>query len=148
MSSFHAHHRKLRAQGGDDSYGNLIDLPPEIHEAVHREPEVAYQHGLLVRETDDPGTIRPDIPGFMASLGIEGEPEQKPKRQRLAGDERRKRRTVSIKVPKDQENGGELWDEMLASVKDRLVALGAWESADQIPNYEGLMAALQDWLNS
>ena len=149
MSGFHKHHRKRRSQGGDDSYGNAIDLPPAIHEAVHREPEAAYEHGLLVRETDDPGTIRPDIPGFMAALGMEGEPEQKPKpRKRLAGDERRKRRTISLKVPNDAENGGEVYDETLERVKERLVAMGLYEDGAQIPAYEAWIACANDWLNS
>lgn len=149
MTLAHKHHRKRRSQGGDDSYGNLIELSPEVHELVHRNPVVAFDHGLLVHSYDDPAKIRPDVEGFLASLGVEGksEPEKKPKK-RLDGEARRKRKTISVKVPNDEENGGEIWDETIGRVKDRLVAMGLYESDAPIPNYEALIAALNDWLNS
>lgn len=147
MTAIHKHHRKRRSQGGDDSYGNLIELPLEIHEAVHREPEVAYEHGLLVRMGDNPADIRPDVAGFCSAVGIELT-ESKPRRKRLAGEERRKRRTISVKVPNDQENGGEVYDETLEEVKAKLVRLGLYEEDAQIPAYEATIAAWRDWLNS
>ena len=73
------------------------------------------------------------------------EKARKPKRKRFAGDERRQRRTISIKVPNDRENGGEVWDEILELVKAKLVRLGLYSEDDQIPNYEALVAALYDW---
>lgn len=148
MSVLDPHHRKLRSQGGDDSWGNQIKLPREIHDLIHAHPEVAYQHGMLVREHEDPAAIEPDLPGFLQSLGAESEPEQKPKRQRLAGEERRKRKTISLKVPKDTEDGAAVWDETLERVKERLVAMDLYSEDDQIPAYEALIAALNDWLNS
>lgn len=144
------HHRKLRSQGGDDSWGNQIKLPRNIHDLIHENPDVAYQHGMLVREHEDPATIEPDLVGFLQSVGVESEPEvePKPKKQKLEGEARRKRRKISINVPADQEEGGALWDEMMDRVKDRLVSLGAWKEKEEIAYYEGIMAALQDWLDS
>lgn len=144
-SDFHKHHRKRRSQGGDGFWGNMIELPAEVHQMVHENPEVAYQHGLLVKSHDDPNQIRPDVRGFLSSLGYEGDIGAKPKRKRLAGNERRQRRTISIKVPNDRENGGEVWDEILALVKAKLVRLGLYSEDDAIPNYEALVAALYDW---
>jgi len=70
----------------------------------------------------------------------------KPKRPRLKGDDRRKRRRISIAVPNDRENGGEVWDEILDLVKDKLVRLELYGENDAIPNYEALIAALYDWV--
>lgn len=67
------------------------------------------------------------------------------RRKRLEGDERRKRRRISIAVPADRENGGEVWDEILVLVKAKLVRLGLYSENDQIPNYEAITAALYDW---
>ncbi len=146
MSAVHAHHRKLRSHGGDDSYGNLIDLPMELHYLVHANPELAYQHGLLVKSYDDPAAIKPDVSGFAASVGFELE---KPKRKNFekGSEERRKRTRITVAVPMDTENGGEVWDETLHEVKRALVGLGLYESAERIPAYEAVIAALRDWLN-
>lgn len=145
MIAAHKHHRKRRSQGGDDSYGNLIELDPLTHELVHKHPEKAYEHGLLVKSHDDPSGIRPDLAGFLDALGLQTVTE-KP-RKRLDGEARRKRRTISVKVPNDTENGGELWDETVEQVKARLVEEGLYSGDDNIPVYEALMAALRDWLD-
>lgn len=148
MTATHKHHRKRRSQGGDDSYGNLIELDPLTHELVHKHPEKAYEYGLLVKSHDDPSGIRPDLSGFLDALGLQTVTEKPTSRRRLAGEERRKRRTISVKVPNDEENGGEVWDDTLERVKERLVAAGLYSADDQIPIYEALIAALNDWLNS
>ncbi len=75
-----------------------------------------------------------------------GEKRKKPAK-RLKGEARRKRRTISIKVPNDTEDGGALWDEMLDNVKTRLVTEGLYDEGDHIPVYEALMAAANDWLS-
>lgn len=67
------------------------------------------------------------------------------RRKRHTGEARRTRKTISIKVPADRENGGEVWDEILALVKAKLVRMGLYSPDDQIPNYEALVAALYDW---
>lgn len=146
--SLHKHHRKLRSQGGDNSWGNLILVPPEIHELIHHHPEVAKEHGLLVHPNANPHEIKPDIPGFLQSLGVESEPEQKQPKKRLQGTERRKRATISVKVPKDTEDGAGIYDDTLERVKERLVAMGLYAEGDQIPTYEATIAAWTDWLNS
>lgn len=111
MSAIDPHHRKRRSQGGDDSYGNVIDIPRELHDLIHAHPEVAYGHGLLVKSHDDPGAIRPDVAGFLASIGVEWQ-EGKTKRPRLKGEDRAKRKTVTVRLPDGVE--GEYWDELLA----------------------------------
>lgn len=71
---------------------------------------------------------------------------RKPKRRKFEGEERRRRRRITIAVPTDRENGGEVWDEILAQVKERLVVRGLWEDVEHVPAYEALVAALWDWL--
>lgn len=141
MSAVHAHHRKLRSHGGDDSYGNLIDLPMELHGLVHANPELAYQHGLLVKSYDDPAAIKPDVSGFAASVGFE---LKKPKRKNFeqGSEERRKRKRISVAVPMDRENGGEVWDEILELTKQKHVRMGLYSEGDNIPAYEAIIAGL------
>jgi hypothetical protein len=76
-----------------------------------------------------------------------GSREGKPKRKRLKGEARRKRRVISIRVPDDTENGGELWDEMLEQVKEKLVA-NEYENAEELAVYETVMAGLYGYVIS
>lgn len=76
-----------------------------------------------------------------------GSVEGKPKRPRLKGEARRKRKTISIRVPDDSENGADLWDELVDDVKAKLVKEGLYEEGAAIPIYEALFAALTDWRN-
>lgn len=77
-----------------------------------------------------------------------GSRESKPRRKKLKGEERRKRKVISVRVPDDEENGGEVWDETLGDVKEKLVKAELYESAEKIPAYEAIIAGLRDWLNS
>lgn len=70
------------------------------------------------------------------------------KRKRLQGQARRQRRTISIKVPNDTENGGEIWDEVVDRTKTRLVKEELYSEGDDIPVYEAVVAGLNDWLAS
>jgi hypothetical protein len=151
MTSLHKHHRLMRSQGGDDSWGNQIEIPSDLHELVHAHPEQGYEYGLLVKSHDDPADIRPDLAGFMQALGLEGtvDPAKAPrKRFEKGSEERRKRRTISIRVPNDTENGGEIWDETIEQMKSRLVLMDLYEHVNDVPTYEGLIASLRDWLNN
>lgn len=147
-SDYHKHHRKRRSQGGSGFWGNMIELPAEVHALVHEHPEVAYEHGLLVKSHDDPNMIRPDVRGFMAALGYEF--SEKPKRKNFPKDseERRKRKRITIAVPNDTEDGGALWDEMLEHIKDRLIERGRYNPGQKIPAYEALMLVFYDWLTT
>ena len=147
MTGYHKHHRKMRSQGGSGEWGNMIEIPVEVHELVHANPEVAYRNGLLVKSTDNPHMIRPNVSGFCADLGVEFTATAKPKKKNAekGSQERRQRRTISIKVPADRENGGEVWDEILTLVKAKLVEMGLYSEDDKIPNYEALIAALYHW---
>lgn len=77
-----------------------------------------------------------------------GSREGKTKRKKKTGEARRKRQNVTIKVPKDSEDGAALFDEALENVKAKLVKEELYSEGDLIPNYEALMAALNDWLAS
>lgn len=152
----HKHHRKRRSQGGDDSYGNLIELTPATHELVHANPELAYQRGLLVHSYDDPAQVRPDLGGFLSDLGIHDTEgflaslSDKPKRKNYEKDseERRKRRRITVAVPNDTEDGGAVWDETQDRIKQALIELGLYSEGDKIPAYEAWIACANDWLNS
>ncbi len=51
------HHRKLRSQGGDNSWSNLIQLCEWHHVAAHRYPAIAHSVGLIVLRNEDPALI-------------------------------------------------------------------------------------------
>lgn len=115
MSVLHKHHRKLRSQGGDDSWGNIIELDPWVHDAVHKNVEIAYQHGLLVKSHDDPRDIAPDVPGFCAAVGLEvggqlvtpgAEKKPRPRQKDLS-----KRMTASVRFPEGVD--GAYWRDLL-----------------------------------
>lgn len=76
-----------------------------------------------------------------------GREKSRKRRRKLQGEERRKRRTISLRVPDDTEDGGAIWDETLEETKSKLVQLGLYSADDKIPNYEAVIAALRDWLN-
>lgn len=148
-SDFHKHHRKRRSQGGDGFWGNMIELPSDVHALVHENPEVAYRHGLLVKSYDDPNQIRPDVRGFLAALGVEG--EEKPRRKNYEGEARRKRKRITVAVPADTEDGGAVWDDMLSLVKQKLWDAGLinpekYKHADKYPAYEALIACMYSWV--
>ena len=76
-----------------------------------------------------------------------GSREAKAKRRKKRGDERRKRRTISIRVPDDAEDGAAIWDETQDDIKARLVRDELYSERDKIPAYEAWIAAARDWLN-
>jgi HNH endonuclease len=51
------HHRKLRSQGGDHSWSNLVPLCWWHHEAIHRNPAVAHATGYIVLRNEDPRRV-------------------------------------------------------------------------------------------
>ncbi len=52
---WHAHHRKLRKQGGDDSVTNVLALHGACHRGVHAHPARSYEAGFLVKSHEQPG---------------------------------------------------------------------------------------------
>lgn len=48
----HAHHRLRRSQGGKHTPENLLACCHHCHEAIHRNPERAYDLGHLLRSND------------------------------------------------------------------------------------------------
>jgi len=55
--SQHVHHRKLRSQGGDNDFSNLLPMCWRCHDAVHANPAIARQAGLIVGRTEDPRRV-------------------------------------------------------------------------------------------
>lgn len=45
----HAHHMKRRSQGGLDEPSNLLAVCAHCHDQIHRNPEIAFSKGHLVR---------------------------------------------------------------------------------------------------
>jgi len=76
-----------------------------------------------------------------------GQIEGKPKRKKKTGEARRKRRTISLRVPKDTEDGGALWDELFAELKEACVEDDLFETAEKAAEYETIMAVGRDWLD-
>lgn len=56
-----AHHRKLRAQGGRDTWDNQVGICDDCHTlgpgAIHRHTGQSYDEGWLVESWDDPATV-------------------------------------------------------------------------------------------
>jgi hypothetical protein len=50
----HAHHRRLRAQGGKATDANLLPTCQICHGHIHRHPAESYELGLLVPSWADP----------------------------------------------------------------------------------------------
>lgn len=68
----------------------------------------------------------------------------KPKRKKFKGEKRRKRTTISIKVPKDeQEDGAGVWDDRLEQARERMEADG--ELDPDRPPYYLITDILYDW---
>jgi len=67
VTATHRHHRKLRRHG-DETPANILEVGVELHDAIHRNPALAYEHGLLVHSWDDPAEIVADVDGFTAAL--------------------------------------------------------------------------------
>ena len=67
MTAAHRHHRQLRRHG-DESPANILEVGLELHDAIHRNPALAYEYGMLVHSWDDPAEITPDVEGFTAAL--------------------------------------------------------------------------------
>lgn len=126
----HKHHRKRRSQGGDDSPSNVINIPDKLHEWIHANPEEAYSFGLLVKSYDDPAGVEITIP----------ENFSRP-RPRLKGEARKKRRTISIRVPDGtNENGAEVYDELLRAAANKLAPELGWD--ENVPAYFVITASL------
>lgn len=66
----HKHHRKRRSQGGTNDPVNLIDVCLECHEWIHRNPEQAYELGLLVHSWDKPDTVEITIVGGLEPVSL------------------------------------------------------------------------------
>ena len=131
----HAHHRKRRSQGGDDSAVNVINIPDALHQWIHENPEKAYELGLLVKSHEEPSEVQITIPEKFASAS------SGKSRPRLQGEARKKRRTVSFRVPDGtDENGAEVYDELLASAAEKLAPKLGWDA--HVPAYFVITAAL------
>ena len=137
---------------------HVTGLCREHHDQVERHDAwIKLEEGEFVwynRTPPDEGPYR-DKPHFTALGPLNPQParEGKPKRKRFKGEARRKRRTISIKVPDDAaENGGEVWDETMGLVTEKLHrldvrALGDEAEVDERTAYFIIIDALNDWLS-
>jgi hypothetical protein len=84
VSNLHKHHRKLRAQGGDDSPANIMFVTPEMHTFIHSNVAEAYERGWLVKSWQDPAevTIKSWPQAFANGRGLT--PEERDQRDELA----------------------------------------------------------------
>ena len=86
------------------------------------------------------GPLDPQPGATKATNPRRGRPNKK-------GEERRKRRRISVAVPDDSEDGGGLWDDTQDEIKAALIQEGLYDESDKIPAYEAWMAAARDWLD-
>jgi len=93
---------------------------------------------------DSEGNPEWELIGSLDPQPARGEKSRKP-RLRLRGEERRKRKRVSIALPDDWEDGGALWDELVDDVKDWLWEEGLYGDRSRIPIAESIFAMWHDW---
>lgn len=75
-----------------------------------------------------------------------GAGQGKPKRKKFQGEARRKRITVSVKVPQDdQEDGAGIWDDTIDAAREKLLRVEFTDKEDY-PPYNVIVAGLQDWI--
>lgn len=68
----HRHERKRRAQGGDGSRENTIDVCSACHRWIHDHPSAAYGKGYLVEHWRNPGEVPVSVsPNVLRYLGVE-----------------------------------------------------------------------------
>lgn len=135
----HAHHRKRRSQGGDDSPTNVIHIPDWFHSWIHDNVEKAQQLGLLVPGWQDPADVPITLPEDLISLKKPREKKERPK------EKPRNRATIGVSVPKDErEDGAGLLDDRIQRGRELLCPVMGWE--DNVPAYFVLIAVLDKGL--
>lgn len=72
----HAHHRKLRSQGGKHTVANIVGICHKCHDFVHGHPAIAYTNGWLVKSTRDPREVPFNRRGGFIMLTEDGGFEQ------------------------------------------------------------------------
>ena len=149
------HHRKLRHSCTPEELTmteNLIPLCLVCHEYVHRHPTLAVEGGYIVLSFDDPREIpvntfkAHDHQGVCKVCGVGILKKQS--KPRFKGEARRTRRVIAVRVPDDWEDGGAVWDETLEQVKRELVVDELYEDEERIPNYEAVVAAMRDYIDT
>jgi len=155
------HHIFPRSLIGNDSWFVAINdsetILPHVIGLCRPHHEDVETHRSWIRMEDD-GQFswfdRVNIPqlavdwelvGMLDPQPAKGEKRQKP-RLRLRGEERRKRKRISIALPDDWEDGGALWDELVEDVKDWLYEEGLYGDRGRIPVAEALFAMHHDWV--
>lgn len=96
------------------------------------------------RYRDESGAETWELIGALDPQPAKGEKGKKPVR-RLYGDDRRKRKRISIALPDDWEDGGALWDELVADVKEWCYEEGLFSDPGRIPVAEALFGMWHDW---
>jgi hypothetical protein len=110
-----------------------MELCWKCHGEIHAEPAWAYEHGYLVHSYDDPASVPVDLkwPGerkfvqkeheHRAACEVCGVEIKSKPRQNFKGEEKRQRKTVSIRVPDDaQEDGAGLLDENIEILEQKI----------------------------
>jgi len=108
---------------------HVVGLSREQHERVERhEAWIRYEDGVWNWYEREPAPVNresADEDPYWTLIGPlnpqPGSRESKPRRKRFKGEARRKRTTISIRVPKDdQEDGAGVWDELVEQASEKL----------------------------
>lgn len=130
---YQEHHRQKR-RSGDDRPVNILYVSNGLHDWIEKHPEEAAKMGWTVSQNENPEDVSIVLPDVVPG-------EEKKKKPRLKGEARKKRRTLSLRVPDTaDENGAEIFDTLVDAARDKLAPEHGWD--DDVPVYFVLTAAL------
>lgn len=110
----HKHHRVL-GNRSDNRPVNILLVDDEVHRWIHDHPAEAMELGWIVSKHDDPENVSVTIPKAILD-------KKRPRAKKASTpEERRARKSYSIKTPGDEENvipelveaGREAWAEQM-----------------------------------
>ena len=94
VSSMHAHHRRPRSGGRDDSLSNLLGMCGACHSTTHAHPAAAVEDGRIISRYDQrpPAMVPVSLRGGWFLLGDDGSRTSLPGMARLYTDTRNMQR--------------------------------------------------------
>ena len=129
--ALHRHHRVL-GNRSDNRPVNIQIVDDVVHRWIHDHPAEAMELGWIVSKHDDPENVHVYLPKTLVS-----EPEKKPRQKKASTpEERRARKSYTIKTPGEEEN---VLKELEEALRDHLREEMGW--SETVPAYFVWVAA-------